>query len=754
MALATGAAFFALVAGGTPATPSATASVTAPVTTAVTTAVTTSVTPAPSPTPPVPSATPEGTPVEPTAPAPEVPEVPKDPLVVVIERMTPSSLPADGRVRVTGTIRNRSDETWTDLSAYLFSSSNPMTTAEQLAAAVASDPRTDVGPRIVEPGLFTDVADLAPGQQRSFKLSVPVDRLAISGEPGVYWFGVHVLGTSPSGRLEGADGRARTFLPLVPGRDARTDLALGIQFRNHTVRAADGRLEYLKGWQATFSEGGRLHRLLDLAGTAPADRPVGWVADPALIDAAQSVVLGNPPVAVAPAVEPEPEPEEEPADDSGPPDAQESAARWIEDFVDEAEDHSVLTLPYGDLDVSSVVRHGQPGLLLSAFSASTALLEDREVVASPVLLPPSGLLSPEAVTVLEPGLPAVLSEAAVSDPDGGPLLSRADEGRILLAPVADEMWGPGPGAPRAALAVRQRILADAALHALSGDRDEPLVRFLPPGWDPGDQWRRARFFQGLDVPWLAAADVGNLLSGLGAPLTDQPADPVEPSEDIIYPDEEAADELPVMTAISTGALIVEGAAVEELITDESDVDEQVVRQALLTSSFWSRPHPGLAAERAVAAAERVASWLGEIQVRGPAFVTMSSETGTFQVTVLNGLDQRVTVGLRASVPDSELQLTTSEPIELPPNGRGAMRIDATSTDIGVHLVTLQPVTVDGTAIGEPTRVSIRSSRVGLILWIVMGVGGTALLVAITLRLWRRVRRRRRTHGPLLRRVET
>ena len=723
VALASGAASLAVLAAGTP----------------VAASVTPEPTPSASPTSPAPDEAPD-----------EAPEVPKDPLVVVIERMTPSSLPAKGRIRVSGTIRNRSEETWTDLSAYLFSSYEPMTTADQLTAAVASDPRTDVGPRIVEPGLFTDVVDLDPGERTSFDLSVPVDQLVISGEPGVYWFGVHVLGTNTLGRLEGADGRARTFLPLVPGESPRSGLALGVQFRNHTVRAPDGRLEYLEGWQATFSKGGRLRRLLDLATTATASRQVSWIADPALIDAAESVVAGNPPLAIAPAEAPEEESEEEPELTA----AQEAASEWIEGFVDEAGNHSVLALPYGDLDVTSAVRHAQPDLLLAAFSSSTALLEDREVVASPVLLPPSGLLSPDAVEALEPGLPLVLSGDAVTDPGNGPLLSRADEGRILLAPVADQLWGPSPGKPRAALAVRQRILADAALHALSEDRDQPLVRFLPPGWDPGDQWRQARFFEGLDVPWLSAVDVGNVLSGLGTPVTGGAEEPVVPSEDIVYPAEEAADELPLRTVLSTGTMIVEGKAVEELITDESDVDEQVVRQALLTSSFWSRFRPGLAAERAIAARERVASWLDEVTVRGPAIVTMSSETGTFQVTVLNGLDQRVTVGLRATVPGSDLRLTTSEPIELPPNGRGAMRIEATSTEIGVHLVTLQPVTTEGTAVGEPTRVSIRSSRVGLILWIVMGVGATALLVAISLRIWRRVRRRRRTHGPVLQRAET
>jgi len=291
--------------------------------------------------------------------------------------------------------------------------------------------------------------------------------------------------------------------------------------------------------------------------------------------------------------------------------------------------------------------------------------------------------------------------------------------------------------------VRQRLLADAALHALSPARDEPLVRFLPPGWDPGDDWRRARFFQGLDVPWLSSVDVADVLDDLST------APSVDPEENLDYPDAESDAELPLPAVLSTEGLMAQGSIVEELVTDDSAVDDAIIRQALLTSSVWSRWRPGLAAERAVAARDRVSGWLDEVTVRGPAFVTMSSESGTFQVTIVNGLDQRVTVGLRASVPGDDFRLSTPEPVELAPHSRGAMRIDASSTDIGVHLVTLQPVSREGTPLGRPTQVSIRSSRVGRILWIVMIVGGTALFVAIGLRIWRRVRHRGRTHGPVL-----
>ena len=704
---------------------------TVPVATSATGAEPPSPTTSPSPT----SST--GEPADPVDPG----EVPKDPLEVVLERLTPSSLRPGGEVRVSGTVINRSKEPWSDLGVYLLTSVDPMTTAADLRTAITSDPRTDIGDRIVEPGTFTEVPDLEPGQRARFRLAVPVEDLNVSGAPGVYWVGVHVLGTSPVGRLDGADGRARTFLPLVPERNEGTELALGVQFRNHTVRAPDGTLEYLEGWQATFADQGRLRRLLELSATAAAGREPAWVVDPAVLDAAVSVSRGNPPLEIVP---PEQEEGGEGDGDGGEEETpQAAAASWLDQFVDGAAARSVLALPYGDLDAASVVRHGMSDLLTNAFGSSTLVLEEREITSAPVLLPPSGLLPPEAVAELEPGLPVVLAGDAVVGPTQEPLLNRADGGRILLAPIAEDMFGPGPGAPRAALAVRQRLLAEAALHALSPHRDEPLVRFLPPGWDPGDQWRKARFFQGLDVPWLGTEDVDDLLGGLST----EPA--VDPLVDLAYPEEELEEELPLPTVLATESLIAEGSLVEELVSDDSDVDEQVVRLALLTSSVWSRFRPGLAAERAVAARDRVGGWLDEVTVRGPAFVTMSSESGTFQVTVVNGLDQRVTVELRATAPGTDLELSTPGPMELPPNGRGAVRIDAAARETGVHLVTLQPVSEEGTPIGEPTQVSIRSSRVGFILWIVMAVGGAALFVAIVLRIWRRVRTRRRTHGPVL-----
>ena len=161
------------------------------------------------------------------------------------------------------------------------------------------------------------------------------------------------------------------------------------------------------------------------------------------------------------------------------------------------------------------------------------------------------------------------------------------------------------------------------------------------------------------------------------------------------------------------------------------------------SSAWSRPFPGIATQRARDAAFRVEDWLGRVSIRGPEFVTMSSERGSIQVTLVNGLDQPITVGLAADASGAPLTLTLPDPVDLPPGGRQAMDIEADVLDIGVHQVTLQPVSETGRPLGEVATLSVRSSQVGVILWFIMAGGAITLFGAITVRTVRRLRAARR-----------
>jgi cytochrome oxidase assembly protein ShyY1 len=138
-----------------------------------------------------------------------------------------------------------------------------------------------------------------------------------------------------------------------------------------------------------------------------------------------------------------------------------------------------------------------------------------------------------------------------------------------------------------------------------------------------------------------------------------------------------------------------------------------------------------------------------VRIEGPSFVMMSGEDGPIQVTVVNGLDQTVRVGIAAQTRSSGLKIKQHDDVTLGPGRRTAIRLEATSQDIGVHAVTLVATDSEGTPLGSLTQVSVRTSRVSTVIWVIMAAGGVLLFLAIGVRLYRRVRRRKSTHGPRL-----
>ncbi|MCK5927633.1 MAG: hypothetical protein KAG80_05475, partial [Nocardioides sp.] len=143
-----------------------------------------------------------------------VPPEPVEPLEVTIERLTPGEIPTSGTIEVGGTVTNVDDETWTTINLYPLLGGEPMTTPAQLREARRTDPLAYVGDRVTTPGPYAVIDRLEPGQSATYSFTVARSRLEATAR-GVYWFGVHALGQDTAGRDSVADGRARTFLPLV-----------------------------------------------------------------------------------------------------------------------------------------------------------------------------------------------------------------------------------------------------------------------------------------------------------------------------------------------------------------------------------------------------------------------------------------------------------------------------------------------------------------------------------------------------------
>ncbi len=687
------------------------------------------------------------------------------PLEVTMDTLRPSTIPRRGEVIVTGEVTNRSQQTWRDLQAYLFMSEQPIGDRRDLAAAAASDPAAEVGQRLYREGQFTEVGDLEPGESSQYVVAIPRAELPITGEPGVYWIGIHVLGADRSARDLVADGRARAFIPLMEPDAAPTRLALALPLREQALRGPETRLLRLRHWERLLDTGGRLDRVLSFG--ASSTRPLTWLLDPAVLDAAASVAAGNPPLdpgddggpdadaepapptasadgSGSPSVAPTPA---EPAaggdeDDEGPTLAQQAASAWLEAFGLAAERSTVMSLPYADVDVAAVTTSGRPWILRQAARLSGLDAHRYGYPARPVIAPPSGYLPARTLNRLHDGTPVLLRDEAMPGLQRS-LLTRRNGVEVVLSDSAAGSGGPGPNDPGNPLAIRQRILAEAALRSLAADTSGPLVISLPWNFDPGPDWERSSFFAGLEVPWLVQVDLPTALArGGGTVDTSAP----------VYPRRERRAEVPVPNQLATEQLVGAGATYAELLARNDSVKVQVARAAMPASSYHARRDPDVSLTLTRRATTVVGRALAQVRLEGPEFVMMSSDTGPIDVTVSNGLDYPVTVRIAARSDSPELTVREPDPITLGPGQRAPVRMSATSSSTGLHSVTLQAFTEAGTPLGSSVRFNVRASNVGLVIWVVMGVGAALFLAAIALRVRRRVRTRKATHGPLLERV--
>jgi hypothetical protein len=684
-------------------------------------------------------------------------------LDVSIESLAPSSIPSSGRVTVSGRVTNVSETAWTDLNVYLVTSAEPMLSPGALAEAADSDPAEAVGQRLTALGLYESIGDLAPGSSREYRLSVPREDLGVSGAAGVYWLSVHVLGATEAGRDMVADGRARTFIPLMAPDGPGTRLALLVPVKATVRRKPDTTLTDVDGWRAALSPDGRLGRLegwLETSGRAT----LSLVVDPAVLDAAASLAVGNLPVLDVPtaagaATEAPSGDRESPSegaadgpDGGGGEDAgaegeeqAEGAAEarlWLEGFQRAAVGHAVLAAPYADSDLAAMSRRHRTALYDRAADVSTATFQSLGMASTPAVAPPSGLLPTRAVRAVGRNTLVVLSDAAAPGA-GGPVISTRAR-RVVLVDDAAGGGGPGPTDPDAALAVRQRVLSEAALHALSAASDEPLIVSLPQRWDPGSDWRQADFFAGLDVAWLRTVDVPSAVRAVEAA-----AGPAAYDDRLAYPAEERRSELGRRNLGAAQRVIDQGEVLSDLLTRSNTIDEDLAEVGLLAASANARIRPDRFARRAAGTVASVRRLLDRVSIDGPSFVTMSSEEGPIQVTVVNGLGEGVAVAIDADTGGDDLEISSTDLFTLPAGQRSTVRLTATATDIGVHPVTLELTTATGLPVGRAEEFNVRSSQVGLVVWAIMGLGAGVVLVASGVRVTRRIRARKATHGPVL-----
>lgn len=674
------------------------------------------------------------------------------PLLVTIDELTPGELPRRGPVVVSGTVVNRDVEPWIGIAVYPVINAGspcegcplPITTTAELAEAAEIDPETVVGNRITQVSATID--ELEPGEVEPYSIRVPRNLLEVT-TAGVYWFGVHALGASASTPDDSvADGRARTFLPYIPrGRDGvrgKIDTAVVVPLRHRIRYVASGRLARKQDWEAAFESDGELGGPLAF-GAAAVGRPVTWLVDPAVPDAARRLRRGNPPRDLGPDETDAGAPADEAGDDATDDtetSADDAVARTAGDWLDSLEvqlrGEEVLALPYGDLDMSATPER-LPELYRLARERPGDLLSAWETPTTPAIASPGGYLDPSAIAGIDDDSTLLVTDRMFYPSDdrrGPPVVGEYDAHTIAVTSYGAASGGPGPEPRHGAVSFRQRVLAEAALRLIAPGRRHPLIVVVPRTVD-GEAG--STFWGGMDPAWLNLTTV--------ADATARTPTVIDPTS-LTYPLDQETDELDSAVFTEAEQLIEAGSTLQNLYPEADSVAADVRAEAFAGASYHLRTDPEGAADRLARSRRWIERQFRKVGIDGPPAVTLSSADGTFAVTVTNDLDRTVTVRLAAESVGDEVEVEVGEPIVLAADSRTTVQLETHTRGTGVHNVTLAVTDLDGTPLGSSVEVPIRSGQVSEVIWVILGAGGTILFVAIALRLYRRIRDHRRGSG--------
>jgi hypothetical protein len=474
-------------------------------------------------------------------------------------------------------------------------------------------------------------------------------------------------------------------------------------------------------------------------GQAAGSHSLTWLVDPAVPDTVRALARGNPPRTLGGPSPPSgsESPSASPSatvSDSGtasgtgsPPTATEQAARgWLQQIhgLLASGSSEVLGLPYGDVAVDSAVRYDEP-LLARAFRRTGDSLRPWGLPLSSAIAPPEGRTTGEALTALPRDTDVLLHDTAVGG--SAPTVSTVNGRRVILEAAAASQGGPGPVDPQSPLALRQRILSEAALRYL-GDR-QPLVVELPV-----DSHHRVGpgFFSGLDVPWLRLTTVS-----AAAGVTPTPLD----AERLLEPQ---APQFGRRVYWLASRVLDRGRTLQTVLRENHVLARQLFDETATNVSYTAAEDPYGARARVDSTRLWVNQNLDSIDLAAPVSVTLASASGRFSAVVSNDLDVPVTVKVRART-DPRLHITGPDTVALPPHGRTTVPLSATTHVLGVHTVTLLLTNQAGRPLGAADQFPMRAEQVSRLIWVIIGAGVALLLAAIVVRLVRRILRAR--HGP-------
>lgn len=645
-------------------------------------------------------------------------------LTVTIDDLRPAALTQGEDLTVSGTVTNDGETHWQDAQVYLDIAADPATTRPELTTLADSD--MVVGTRIIEIGMFAEIGAVGPEDAVSYSLTVPFDRLPISGIAGVYHVGVTVVAQDVDAiRVEVA--RTDMVMPFLPDRAAPlrpTKVTTLIPLIAPVLRQRDG--DFLDdSLVGVLSTGGRLRNVLAFAAEAP-PRSLHLVLDPALLDAVRAMADGYVVQTSAEAAR---------GDQGRPGGGQREAADWLAALDEVAADQRLSVLPWGVPDASGLAAYGMPGVVEAAVLASRSYAARHDLNDAVLGWQTNGstrrglsvarsagtsvqVVAEDSLTRLvqrESFPPAVVSLPTQSGP-------------LTALVVRSDVGGEPLTADTPVIRLRQYLLAEATVRSLTDDPQARHAVFpVPFQWDPG--------LVGGDVDMQQAYTYPTVEPRTGFAVARREPTPY------LGPVEATGSAPPLSTGVVSAiqSLRNKGRVFTGMLSDNKratvDFNEQL---GLAGSSAWRRlPKAGEAMIRQQTA--RLGKQIAKVTVTGPTFVALSSKSGPFPLTVTNGLKVPITVRLDVEPQNPALRIDPIDAVELEAGQRRDVQVTSRTDGSGLTQVRVRLSTPDDHLFGSPWNFNVRATQFGLVIWIAMGAGAAILFGAAIIRIYSRIR---------------
>jgi hypothetical protein len=639
-------------------------------------------------------------------------------LTVTISSLTPSQLRPGATVTMTGTVTNHDKHAWGKVQAYLVIPASPFTTRAQISEAIDNS-TAYTGTRVIDQGLFDDMGDLGAGQTVNFRVKVPYDKLGITGAEGVYPVGVQILGTDTDGkRSPDAIARATTFLPLISSGQKAVPASVLWPFLMPDYRSADGTYHDPRATLADISTGGQLRNLLDLATSVPRGSATALI-DPALLVGVDDLIHKR---HLPKSVEITDEEVNE-------------ARAFLRDLLDFYRSGTCWVLGYGRPDVLALADNpdlSRP-LTTAIDEATEAALTKFQLTGRRVSWPTKGGVTASLLSTLrgDGENPVILTSSALPGwqrRQGSIVQYATSRGPVPLL-VNDSLDVGVPG-EISVVTLRQRILSEAALAVLQRAIDPTshadAVTMVEPLWDPGSGSSSSNLGSAFEAPFVSPSSLDDLLTK-----------PLATYEGKV-PAAAKARPLTRTQLQAASDLLTTGSTLTSIMPDSTSGESAYSRDAAEVLGVRWRQHSQVGVAIARSRARAAGADLGKITITGPPSVTLSSSSGSFPLTIANKTKQDIRIGVSLDASNPALTIPTIKPVDIGAGERHTVTVKVDLQNQNATFLTASLVSANGEPIGVPAVFKVRSSKVGVVLWVAMGLTGALVLVALI----RRFRRRR------------